>query len=77
MNKNVGGLDRAARIIIGAAILSLAFIGPQTPWAYLGIVPLLTGLTGWCPPYILLGINTCKKEAGSCETKGDGGCCCS
>jgi hypothetical protein len=72
MKKNVGLTERIIRIIVGGVILSLAFIGPQTPWAYLGLVPLLTGLTGWCPPYTLLGISTCKKEA--CDTK-DGGCC--
>lgn len=72
MKKNVGLTERIIRIIVGGVILSLAFIGPQTPWAYLGLVPLLTGLTGWCPPYALLGISTCKKE--TCDTKG-GGCC--
>jgi predicted metal-binding protein len=61
MKKNIGGVERAIRIVAGLGILSLAFIGPKTPWAYLGIVPLLTGLTGWCPPYAILGINTCKS----------------
>ena len=59
MPKNEGGLDRALRIIAGLAILSFAFIGPKTPWAYLGLVPLLTGAIGFCPLYTLLGINTC------------------
>ncbi|GAB4487695.1 MAG: DUF2892 domain-containing protein [Thermodesulfovibrionales bacterium] len=61
MKKNVGRLERAVRIIAGLAILSLAFVGPQSAWAYLGIVPLLTGITGFCPPYALLGISTCKN----------------
>ena len=68
MKVNVGTGERIARIILGAGILSLTVIGPQTPWGYLGLVPLLTGVTGWCPPYSLLGINTCKrceKEAGA------------
>ena len=43
----------------GIIILSLAFVGPKTPWAYLGIVPLLTGAIGFCPLYAILGINTC------------------
>jgi hypothetical protein len=60
MQKNVGSADRVIRIIAGIAILSLAFVGPQSPWAYLGIIPLATGLIGWCPPYALLGISTCK-----------------
>lgn len=60
MKKNIGGIERTARIILGAVILALAFVGPKTPWAYLGIVPLATGLIGWCPPYALFGISTCK-----------------
>jgi len=61
MKKNVGTADRLIRIIAGAAILSLAFVGPESPWAYLGIIPLATGLIGWCPPYSVFGISTCKS----------------
>ena len=60
MVKNVGGVDRAVRIAVGLGILSLAFIGPHTPWGYAGLVPLLTGLIGWCPAYLPFGIKTCK-----------------
>jgi len=60
MFKNVGGVDRAVRIVAGLGILSLAFIGPQTAWGYLGLVPLVTGLIGWCPAYLPFGIKTCK-----------------
>jgi len=60
MKKNVGGVERVIRILAGAAILPFAFVGPATPLAYLGIVPLATGLMGWCPPYALFGISTCK-----------------
>jgi hypothetical protein len=62
MKKNVGSIERIIRIIAGIAILSLAFAGPRSPWAYLGIILLATGLLGWCPPYALLGISTCKKN---------------
>jgi hypothetical protein len=62
MKTNEGTIDRALRILVGAGVLSLAFIGPQTPWGYIGIVPLLTGLIGWCPVYTLLGINTCPAK---------------
>ena len=65
MKTNEGGIDRVLRIIIGAGILSLAFIGPQTPWAYLGLVPLLTGIVGFCPAYALLGVNTCGAPKAS------------
>ena len=58
MKLNEGGVDRIVRVIVGIAVLSLAFIGPRTPWAYLGVVPLLTGLVGICPLYALLGVNT-------------------
>lgn len=60
MNCNVGGIDRALRIIVGVALLSLVFIGPQTVWGWIGVVPLLTGIFGFCPAYTLLGIKTCK-----------------
>jgi hypothetical protein len=59
MKINEGALDRILRIVVGAGLLSLVFIGPQTPWGYLGIIPLATGLIGFCPLYTALGINTC------------------
>ena len=62
MKTNEGSIDRALRIIVGLGVLSLAFIGPQTPWGYIGIVPILTGLIGWCPAYTLLGIKTCPAK---------------
>lgn len=62
MFKNVCGVDRAVRIVVGLGILSLAFIGPQTAWAYIGLVPLVTGLIGWCPAYMPFGVKTCKVK---------------
>ncbi len=59
MKVNEGGLDRILRVLVGLAVLSLAFVGPKTPWAYLGLVPLLTGAIGYCPLYSILGLNTC------------------
>lgn len=65
MKVNEGGLDRVLRVVVGLGILSLAFVGPHTPWGYVGIVPLLTGIFGFCPAYALLGINTCGvRKAG-------------
>lgn len=61
MQKNVHPVERVIRIAVGAGLLSMAFIGPANPWFFLGVVPLATGLLGWCPPYQLLGISTCKK----------------
>jgi hypothetical protein len=59
--RNVGQLDRILRVIIGLALISLVFVGPQTPWGWIGVLPLLTGLVGWCGLYTVLGMNTCKK----------------
>lgn len=60
--RNVGNAERVVRVLAGLGILSLVFVGPQTLWGLLGIVPVFTGLTGWCPPYSILGINTCKVK---------------
>ncbi|MGA8890137.1 MAG: DUF2892 domain-containing protein [Anaeromyxobacteraceae bacterium] len=56
---NEGTIDRTIRVLAGLAILSLAFIGPKTPLGFIGAVPLLTGLIGFCPLYRVLGISTC------------------
>lgn len=58
---NVGGIDRALRIIVGLVLIALVFVGPQTPWGWLGIIPLATGLLRMCPLYSLIGVNTCGK----------------
>lgn len=55
---NVGGLDRILRILVGLGLIAIVFVGPQTPWGWIGIVPLATGLFGTCPLYTLLGIRT-------------------
>ena len=58
---NVGNVDRTLRIVVGLILIGLVFFGPMTPWGWVGLVPLLTGLAGRCPAYTLLGVNTCKK----------------
>jgi hypothetical protein len=62
MVQNIGSVDRAIRLIAGIGLLSLVFVGPQTWWGLFGIVPLVTALFGWCPPYALLGIDTCHAR---------------
>ena len=65
METNVGGVDRAIRIIAGLAILSLFFVldGPNHWFALVGLVPLATGLSGWCPAYAPFGIRTCRAHS--------------
>ena len=58
MAHNVGSIDRVIRIVIGIALLSLVFVGPQTLWGLFGLVPLLTAFVGFCPLYRFLGIHT-------------------
>ncbi len=62
MTKNEGTLDRALRIIVGLVLLSLVFIGPQTWWGLIGLVPLVTALVGSCPLYSILGVSTCPVK---------------
>ena len=62
MKKNVGGIDRTLRIVLGLVLIGLAASGTVGWWGYFGVVPLLTGLIGWCPPYTLLGWNTCSTK---------------
>lgn len=62
MTRNVGGIDRMLRIAVGAALVLAAVTGTLGVWAYLGVVLVLTGLVGWCPPYALLGFNTCAVK---------------
>jgi len=64
MLTNEGTIDRALRVIVGIALLSLVFVGPQTPWGWIGIVPLLTGIVGFCPAYRLIGLSTCPMKKG-------------
>lgn len=58
-------IDRLLRIVLGVTLLGLVFFGPQTPWGWLGLVPLFTGLVGSCPLYTVLGLRTCS--AGACK----------
>ena len=62
---NEGSLDRAIRLLIGLALLSLFFVGPRTPWALLGFIPLLTGALGVCPAYRLFGFSTRRSSNAS------------
>lgn len=66
MTSNVGGLDKILRIAAGLALVAFALFAPaEIAWkwvGWLGVVPLVTGLVGWCPLYPLLGLNTCPAR---------------
>ncbi len=62
MKLNVGSLDRALRIVAGIALIGLTVAGTIGAWGWIGVVPLATGLVGFCPAYPLLGLNTCSMK---------------
>ena len=62
MAANVGGIDKILRIAAGAGLIGATAAGLLPAWGYIGIVPLATGLLGWCPAYTLLGLSTCPMK---------------
>lgn len=62
MKANVGGVDKVLRILLGLALMAWAATGGPV-WAWIGVVPLLTGLFNFCPLYALLGMSTCKTRS--------------
>lgn len=60
--RNEHSVDRLIRVVLGIGLLSLVWIGPQTPWGWVGLVPLVTGLVGSCPLYRIFGISTCPID---------------
>ena len=62
MTRNEGTIDRVLRVVLGLILLALVFVGPQTPWGWIGIVPLVTGLVGFCPLYKIFGLSTCPLK---------------
>ena len=62
MTCNIHPVERVVRGLIGAGLLAIFFAGPKTLWGLVGIVPLLTAATGYCPPYAWLGISTSKAH---------------
>lgn len=62
MKTNEGTIDRLLRIAAGILLLALTYNDTIGPWGWIGVVPLLTGLVGWCPLYTVLGIHTCPTK---------------
>ncbi|MDK9719881.1 MAG: DUF2892 domain-containing protein [Rhodospirillales bacterium] len=61
MSKNVGGIDRILRIVVGLALIGATLAGLIGVWGWIGVVPLATGAIGWCPAYLPFGLKTCKS----------------
>jgi hypothetical protein len=59
--QNVGTVDQVLRIIVGIALIAIVFVGPKTPWGWIGVIPLFTGIFRFCPAYSLFGLRTCKR----------------
>jgi len=59
MNRNVGGIDRLIRFVVGLALVGLALMGTIGWWGFIGLVPIVTAAVGYCPVYPLIGMNTC------------------
>lgn len=64
MNKNVGTLDRFIRIALGIALVGSSFTGVVGAWGWIGIVPIATGLVGFCPLYKVCGCKSCTAKQG-------------
>ena len=62
MKANTGTVDRALRVIVGLVLVGLAAAGTIGVWGWIGVVPLATGLIGFCPAYTVLGISTCSMK---------------
>lgn len=59
---NIGTIDRILRVVVGLGLLSLVFVGPQTWWGLIGLIPLVTALIGFCPAYRLIGFSSCARN---------------
>jgi hypothetical protein len=62
MIKNVGSVDQVIRIVLGLALISVVFVGPKTPWGWLGLILIATALINFCPIWKVLGVNTRKSQ---------------
>jgi glyoxylate carboligase len=63
MTKNVGGIDKILRLVLGAALIGATALDVLPVWGYIGIVPVVTSLMGWCPLYPLFGFSSCPVKS--------------
>lgn len=68
MKTNVRGIDRILRILIGVVLIALTATGVIGVWGWIGVLPLATGLVGFCPAYSLLGFKGCPLS-GCCASQ--------
>lgn len=61
MEKNIGTVDKIIRILIGLVLVALVFVGPQTPWGWIGVPFILIAVFGVCPFYKIIGVSSCKS----------------
>jgi hypothetical protein len=65
MTTNVGTIDRILRLVLGLGLIAAVFVGPQTPWGWIGLVFVGTALAGYCPAYRIIGLRTCRAPRGT------------
>jgi hypothetical protein len=63
MKTNEGQMDRALRVAVGIVMVGLTAAGGMGPWGWIGLVPLATGLAGWCPLYRLFGVDSRPRRS--------------
>jgi hypothetical protein len=62
MKINEGTIDRALRVVVGLALIGLAATGTVGVWGWIGVLPLVTGIVGFCPGYAIFGMSTCPMK---------------
>ena len=62
MKTNAGTIDRAVRVIAGLVLITLAATGTIGVWGWIGVMPLVTGVVGFCPAYAIFGMSTCAMK---------------
>ncbi len=69
MKVNIHPVERVVRGLVGLFVLSLIFWGPKSYWGLLGLILVFTAVVGWCPPYQILGISTCRTRSDKSDTR--------
>lgn len=62
MKANVGGIDRALRIVVGLGLVGATLAGAIGAWGWLGVLVAATGVIGFCPAYLPFGFRSCSTR---------------